>query len=433
MYSTNLHAYSDRTNTIDETSMNLLQHLRDAYMMPMDNPIAVVELNDSVYKVNHAAVGESIPIDLNSISPRATYDDNSHDSASLNKATVDRHNKKANKYESITKMIKNKTKEDNIRKKKNHDSSNKNDDDESSVDDMNTNIEHSPEGSKLFSDQIKVIVSVSGGPILLESVNSAVEIYTALENIFKTYVRGNTLPGQLTGGSSVSLGKGIGGQSLQFNTFLLQGPYMSWKGFVRFLIDFSIAYVPSNKASYGKTFPVTNAATFSLIKPPLSMFEVSAIFIECSKSIAPSLTIDKYIVEYKKMEEERKAAILSHSNTSHDSVLHLSSWELVSHWYQSNESDIWSISCGLNFMQFIDCIGKIGILAYTSSFFNDKLPTKLLKVSHFLTAHLGLLDERKWLKRIETKNKQTNEIIQQIMKSVAPTLPSAANTTNTNA
>jgi hypothetical protein len=71
---------------------------------------------------------------------------------------------------------------------------------------------------------------------------SAVETFPALDRIFKVYVKGNSLPGQLETGSAVTLG----GCSITMSSFLLRGPYMSWKGFLAVLRDFSIAQCPGS-------------------------------------------------------------------------------------------------------------------------------------------------------------------------------------------
>lgn len=87
-------------------------------------------------------------------------------------------------------------------------------------------------------------------PVQLDVVSSASLILKALDKIFRTYVRGTALPGQLAGGNTVE----FDGTTLTFRNFILLGPYISWKGFVHFLLDFAIARPPPLHTRSGRTF-----------------------------------------------------------------------------------------------------------------------------------------------------------------------------------
>eukprot|EP01034_Spumella_vulgaris_P023609 gene23609-29845_t len=87
-------------------------------------------------------------------------------------------------------------------------------------------------------------------PVQLETIPSAAQLLKALDRIFRAYVRGNALPGQMTGGNTVDLD----GKSLSFRTFILHGPYMSWRGFQSFLLDFFIARPPLPHTRSGKNY-----------------------------------------------------------------------------------------------------------------------------------------------------------------------------------
>jgi hypothetical protein len=87
-------------------------------------------------------------------------------------------------------------------------------------------------------------------PVQLDVVSSASLILKALDKIFRTYVRGTALPGQLSGGNTVE----FDGTTLTFRNFILHGPYISWKGFVHFLLDFAIAAPPSQSSRLGRSF-----------------------------------------------------------------------------------------------------------------------------------------------------------------------------------
>jgi hypothetical protein len=83
---------------------------------------------------------------------------------------------------------------------------------------------------RALNDQIDVIKpadlppspskSYIPAPILVESLTDPGDILGALERIFKTYVRGNTLPGRTTANTSVLFNVN---QVLPVGTFLLQG------------------------------------------------------------------------------------------------------------------------------------------------------------------------------------------------------------------
>ena len=89
-------------------------------------------------------------------------------------------------------------------------------------------------------------------PVQLDIVSSASLILKALDKIFRTYVRGTALPGQLSGGNTVE----FDGTTLTFRNFILHGPYISWKGFVHFLLDFAIASPPPLTTRLGRAFLV---------------------------------------------------------------------------------------------------------------------------------------------------------------------------------
>jgi hypothetical protein len=87
-------------------------------------------------------------------------------------------------------------------------------------------------------------------PVQLDVVSSASLILKALDKIFRTYVRGTALPGHLSGGNTVD----FDGTTLTFRNFILHGPYISWKGFVHFLFDFTVAAPPALNSRLGRSF-----------------------------------------------------------------------------------------------------------------------------------------------------------------------------------
>lgn len=144
---------------------------------------------------------------------------------------------------------------------------------------------------------VRRIVSIPV-PVQLDVVSSASLILKALDKIFRTYVRGTALPGQLAGGNTVE----FDGTTLTFRNFILHGPYISWKGFVHFLLDFSIAAPPPLHTRAGKSFlsEVLNGDTSRLpgdmdeggpdagrgggtggeaVVAPVSMIEAAVLFV----------------------------------------------------------------------------------------------------------------------------------------------------------
>ena len=69
------------------------------------------------------------------------------------------------------------------------------------------------------------------------------------------------------------------------------------------------------------------------------------------------------------------------------------------------------------------------MLAYSSSRYTELLPTAADKMEHFLSAHLGLTDQRKWQRRVERKLSQ----IKSTIKGVGGRSSTAATTGTTTA
>lgn len=90
---------------------------------------------------------------------------------------------------------------------------------------------------------------------------------------------------------------------------------------------------------------------------------------------------------------------------------HSTSWKFAQDWVVLDGENIqWDIDIGINFMQFIDCMSKIGVIGFSSKRFKDSLPTQKDKIQHFFTAFLNLSNERKWSKVVEAKLESTKLI-----------------------
>lgn len=154
------------------------------------------------------------------------------------------------------------------------------------------------------------------------------------------YVRGYSLAGERQSGSSVKLD----GKAISTVKFLLTGPYLSWSGFLCILRDFSIAPVSLKSIMKEKQLSTTlarflSSRNASSSSPPLLLKEAAALFIEASRSGNPTLTLGKYVDEYREI----------YSGLTKDP------WDHVYEWLLKEED--WDIKAGINFMQFIDCIG----------------------------------------------------------------------------
>lgn len=71
------------------------------------------------------------------------------------------------------------------------------------------------------------------------------------------------------------------------------------------------------------------------------------------------------------------------------------------------------------------------MLAYSSSRYTELLPTAADKMEHFLSAYLGLTDQRKWQRRVERKLIQIKSTIKDVggRSSTAATTGTTAATT----
>lgn len=302
---------------------------------------------------------------------------------------------------------------------------------------------HLPEPKEFFSGNVQTVPHVPNfqivrrircnvsldGPIRLETLNAAAQIVPALDYIFRVYVRGNSLPGQQFGSGDVFLGD----NKISMGKFLLQGPYMSWKGFLEFIKDFRIAQLPSKRTKIGVKFfqawdvsgKLYDEYNYLLADAPVGMRELAIIFIECSKTCTPALVLSKYLKSH--YEEVFKRMGLGSANSNFApgsgqdrkvSSIPISGtfmgepWDEILKWM--DEADDWNIVTGLNFVQFIDCVAKCGILAYSMAKFDEVLPTPVEKVEHFLSAHLKILGDsggNAWKLKVDARLKEKKERI----------------------
>jgi hypothetical protein len=206
---------------------------------------------------------------------------------------------------------------------------------------------------------VRRIVSVPV-PTQLDVLPSAALVLKALDKIFRTYVRGTAVSGQLAGGNTVE----IDGSMLSFRHFILNGPYISWRGFVQFLLDFAIASPPPESTRSGRVFlsdvllgqragslaaaaastlggAAVSAADLDAVTSPLTMLEAAVVFIESSKSVTPALVLSKFLKIYEEFAEAAE----------------VDPWVCVGYWAEDPHRGDWDIKSGVNFMQFVDCLG----------------------------------------------------------------------------
>ena len=76
--------------------------------------------------------------------------------------------------------------------------------------------------------RVRAVLSSVQEPVIIESLPISSVAINVLSKIFSAYVRGNAVPGAMRGGSMV----GLDGQRISVSKFMLEGPYLSWKGFL---------------------------------------------------------------------------------------------------------------------------------------------------------------------------------------------------------
>lgn len=59
-------------------------------------------------------------------------------------------------------------------------------------------------------------------------------------------------------------------------------------------------------------------------------------------------------------------------------------------------------------------VQKLGMVAYKGERYTEMLPTASDKMEHFLSAHMGLTDVRKWQRKVESKLKKIKSTIKEV-------------------
>ena len=246
-----------------------------------------------------------------------------------------------------------------------------------------------------------------------KEIAHASHIKAALKRIFGVYVQGSALAGAMTHGYNVEMGDG---KTISIGDFLLTGPYIGFRGFAGILRDFGIAKVPRNaqqikgRTKFGKYYgdgkfpnifdPKGSLHLYHNHSHPLSIKEATLLFMECSRSSRPSFTMTKFQKDY--------AEIAEQAGAFEDSFSIPQEWA-------AQECDKWGeVTQGLNFMQFLDFIGKAALVAYSSEDFDAVLPTPKDKIEHFLHAQLGLLDQRRWMPKVEGRVHALKSLVKEI-------------------
>ena len=194
---------------------------------------------------------------------------------------------------------------------------------------------------------------------------------------------------------------------------LLQGPFISFKGFLEIVKDFRIAQLPSKRNKLGIKFynswdldgKLYRECAHQLVDAPLTMRELAIIFIECSKTFTPALVLSKYLKShYEGVFNRTGSDQMGHggsTNAPGSGVTRRASalpivgtfmgepWDDILAWM--DEYNDWNVINGINFVQFIDCLAKCGILAYSSANFDNVLQTAEEKILHFFTAHMKIM------------------------------------------
>lgn len=283
-----------------------------------------------------------------------------------------------------------------------------------------------PEGLHLLPKRARsAIATVKGlrglvslpAPVMLDpagGVASAAELYRALYRIFSVYVRGAGLPGHAAADYKVT----VDGQEVSFSAYLLSGPYMSFRGLCVVLRDFGIAKLPSKKKA--PSFPAIHDPPGAVrefkaagAQAPLSIREAVLLFIEASRSAQPVLTAAAFAPVYAALAAQERASSVSLFKEQVELAFRpdgqatvktgQSPWDRALAWAAAEEENWEDITCGLNFMQFLDFVGKAALVAYSAPRFEAAFPTPVKKIEHFLSAHLGLMDSRRWLAKVDSR------------------------------
>ena len=291
-------------------------------------------------------------------------------------------------------------------------------------------------------------------PVLLQqpAFPQALDLRRALSRLFAVYVRGAGLPAHAGADYTVT----VDGQRLNFSSYVLAGPYISWRGVCGVLRDFSLARLPSK--SKAPTFPQIYDPPGAVREfkqggqPPVTIKQAALLFLESSRSACPVLTLEEYKEAYKEISAMEKALALriaqGPSSSSSSSagggggvteaevcaavsgpagVKPHEAWGRSLLWAAAGDNDDWAaITSGLNFMQFLDFLGKLALVAYSSPKLNAALPSPAKKVEHFLVAQMGLGDARRWLPKVDARIFALKYSIEKLTSAAVAAHPAAA-------
>jgi len=296
-------------------------------------------------------------------------------------------------------------------------------------------------------------------PILLQNpaFPQAADLRRALSRLFAVYVRGAGLPAHAGADYTVT----VDGQRLTFSSYVLSGPYISWRGVCGVLRDFSLARLPSKAKA--PSFPQIYDPPGAVREfrqggqPPVTIKQAALLFLESSRSACPVLTLDEYKEAYREIAATEKALALriaqepaSASASASASagaggggggtdaeicaavsgpagVKSHEAWGRALLWAAAGDEDDWAaITSGLNFMQFLDFLGKLALVAYSSPKFDAALPSPTKKVEHFLVAQMGLGDARRWLPKADARIFALKYSIEKLTSAAVAAHPAAA-------
>ena len=187
----------------------------------------------------------------------------------------------------------------------------------------------------------------------------------------------------------------------------------------------------------------------SLEDAPVTMRELAILFIECSKTCTPALVLSKYLKSHYEEVFKRSSrgsggeegggdgsglsnaapgSGMDRTRPGTGGVTYMGEpWDEILTWCDTAQD--WSVCTGLNFVQFIDCIAKIGILAYSTAKFDQALPNPADKVQHFLGAHMQLGGEDahggSWKMKVDQRLSQVKSKIKATIHKPAKKKPTA--------
>ena len=235
------------------------------------------------------------------------------------------------------------------------------------------NLKHNSGAMLSLSHRVEKIKRLSrlDGPkdcLQVGQLNHVQQVMAELSKIFRVYVRGNALAASTLSGTSVT----VDGHKLDMDAFLLDGPYMSWDGFLFFCHDFRIT---PRKDGRGNRKLNTRAGESYLLP---DNYDAQVIFTMSSIAQGPILRVEAATAS----EQQQQQGPPSWSSTAREL------------WSDSGAlaSAAVSPTAGLNFARFVDCLARIALVGFSVGTWSEMFPTSMERINALFLTQMGMLD-----------------------------------------